>query len=224
MTPAFDGASSGVSVVGSTSQVSLTTSSANDLVFIISEATSAITGVSDTSGLTWSSVSSVAYDNGSIFEIWRTSAPSILSGDTITVTYSGAASSSVMALAISGFNFAETASSTTENGPDLVIYLTVVTASSYLLIVAYDSLHGVSGPPDGLTAVSSHPANLYVGYSFGVGPWIPATKQSEVWTSEDPGIRAFDPYGFANTPDFDTGSSAGVWSVRAKQAEIWTPE
>jgi len=52
--------------------------------------------------------------------------------------------------------------------------------------------------------------------------WTPVTKQSETWASEDPGLRPFDPYGFSNTPDFDTGAASGVWAVKTEQAETWT--
>lgn len=50
--------------------------------------------------------------------------------------------------------------------------------------------------------------------------WAPKSKQNEDWAS--PSLkRAFDPYGFDNTPRFDTGSFAGVWTAEPKQVETW---
>lgn len=54
--------------------------------------------------------------------------------------------------------------------------------------------------------------------------WTPKTQQSETWTAHTQEIRPFDPYGFSQTPDFDTGSTAGVWNDSAQQAEVWTPQ
>lgn len=52
--------------------------------------------------------------------------------------------------------------------------------------------------------------------------WTPKTQQSETWTAQVQQTRGFDPNGFANTPDFDTGSPAGVWTARTEQPEVWT--
>jgi len=56
-----------------------------------------------------------------------------------------------------------------------------------------------------------------------VTTWTPAANQVETWTNETT-IRSFDPAGFSNTPDFDTGSLAGSWAAKTKQVETWTPE
>lgn len=52
--------------------------------------------------------------------------------------------------------------------------------------------------------------------------WTEKTQQAEVWVSEDPPMRAFDPAAFENNPVFDTGSPAGVYTERSKQSETWT--
>ncbi len=54
--------------------------------------------------------------------------------------------------------------------------------------------------------------------------WTPKTKQPETWTVETvTGVRAYDPAGFSNSPDFDT-RAAGVWSARSRLDETWTVE
>lgn len=52
--------------------------------------------------------------------------------------------------------------------------------------------------------------------------WTPATQQTEVWTSQDPGMPVFDPAVFDNAPIFDTGQAGGYWPVVSQQAEVWT--
>lgn len=52
--------------------------------------------------------------------------------------------------------------------------------------------------------------------------WTPASKQSETWTANVRGTRAFDPAGFDNSPRFDTGQAGGYWPPKTKQDEVWT--
>ncbi len=52
--------------------------------------------------------------------------------------------------------------------------------------------------------------------------WTEKTEQPETWAVITQQTRGFDPAGFDNTPRFDTGSTAGIWTARLEQAENWT--
>jgi hypothetical protein len=108
---AIDGVATGNSST-STATVTLTTTSTNDVIVVQTVNNSAssvtVTGVTDTAGLTWTKRAGVDWDTSGRFraEEWYAIAPTALSNDTITVSYSSAASHSIrnFAFGVSGAN------------------------------------------------------------------------------------------------------------------------
>lgn len=90
-------------VVGGTSQtITLTTTKTNDIIVVCAVAgSSTVSGVSDTSGLTWTHRGTNT-TSGQRLETWWALATGTLSGDTITITYGASNTYEVIVFAVNG--------------------------------------------------------------------------------------------------------------------------
>lgn len=106
----LDGHASSVGAAANTATVALTTSLTNDIIVVMAfsqkNATPhrTVSGITDTAGLTWTKRSAIAQDSAvgqfiTCFidaEVWWAYSSGALTGDTITVTYSGATDAGVL--------------------------------------------------------------------------------------------------------------------------------
>lgn len=105
MTLALDG-SAASGAVGSPITFSLTTTQTNDIIYVFGFSNSILVTatIADTANLTWNSRYSFNASGNGWVNAWWAVAPSILSGDTITIVATGSTYSTYSGFAISGGN------------------------------------------------------------------------------------------------------------------------
>ncbi len=166
----------GVSAVGacvSTCSVTLTTTHANDILIMMAAASgssgAALTGITDSSGLTWTKRTSVTSGSGiNSWEEWYAKASSIQTSDNITITANGNTTGTrIFAFGVSGANFttpfdvnvALPGSNSVSPGTSTSV-IASTTANNTMLILGLRSqaAYGTLTPPAGLTSINNSTA------------------------------------------------------------------
>ena len=236
---AIDGASSGATTGKKTSlSVSITTTKTNDIIYLLTSGATGetVTGVSDTSSLTWT-LRQTEDGNGVRVEAWYAVSSGVLSGDSVTVTFSTNDKYSATVFGVSGtdtaspfapsFPSAQVAtgsgilgsiSVTTTNANDLVVagvsvqYGAAVTINSPLAQIALPqspSETGVAGYDEVTSTLSS--VSMSFGW-LGTGGWAmiaDAFAEAIPAATPDSGIAV---PGSPNLFSLPALSSAYIWS------------
>lgn len=107
---AIDGSGSNTGVASPITQA-ITTSNTNDIIIVWvfnDAATGGSSGITDTAGLSWTKRQTQNYGSGGLFSMdeWYAISSGTLSGDTVSVAFSGAVNGRIVVFGISGANTA----------------------------------------------------------------------------------------------------------------------
>lgn len=170
MALALDGSVHGNVGSAASLSVSLTTTKANDIIYVVGTTNLSTMGaipVQDTAALTWTQ-RQTANGGGNFLYVFTAKSSGILTADSITFTPSGTTFITVDAFGISGENFASPFDSNVSlPGTSATNTVTISTSNANDLIISAATLGSASSitPPAGFTSISN--ANFqWVGYEI----------------------------------------------------------
>lgn len=179
MTLALDGSAHGNVGSGTSVSVNLTTSNANDVIFVvITSNNGTVSSVSDTAGLTWTQRATTNLSGTQFLFIYRAVSAGALSADSITVTMAGTTFITVDAFGVSGADTVtifDSNASLPATSSTLNVTVSTSNANDFLICASTLGQATTGGTtPAGFTSISD--ANFqYVGYQV-----VAATQSSLV--------------------------------------------